>query len=101
MHLKSARMHKELFKKKRQKQNIYNGEKNSNTFKDFSSNLAADLVKECYSAQNVPSDSFKLKLTNKEEVIKILSNAKPDENHDGSLDEVAGRMLKDGAEILA
>ena len=59
----------------------FNEKKSANTFKDFHSNLAADLVnrvpasknifgmnsvKGCYSAQNTPSDSFKLQLTNKE-----------------------------------
>ena len=32
-------------------------------------------VKEYYSTLNIPSDSFKLQLTKKEEVSKILSNA--------------------------
>ena len=35
-------------------------------------------VKEYYSALNIPSDSFKLQLTNKEEVFKILSNFDPE-----------------------
>ena len=60
--------------------------KNANTFIDFYKNLAADLVnrlpaaeniscinsvKKYYLALNIPSDSFKLQLTNKEEVFKI------------------------------
>ena len=35
-------------------------------------------VKQYYSALNIPSDSFKPQLTNKEEVFKILSNAGPE-----------------------
>ena len=35
-------------------------------------------VKEYYSALNIPSDSFKLRLTNKEEVFKMLSNVDPE-----------------------
>ena len=71
----------------------FNEKKNANTFKGFYSNLAADLanrlpaaknifginsVKEYYSALNIPSDSFKLRLTNKEEVFKMLSNVDPE-----------------------
>ena len=67
----------------------FDEKKNADTFKDFYSNLAADLVnplpvaknifgvnsvKEYYSVLNIPSDSFKLQLTNKEEVFKILNN---------------------------
>ena len=90
----------------------FNEKKNANTFKDFY--LAADLVnrlsaaknifginsvKESYSALNIPSDSFKLQLTNKEEVFKILNNADPGKAC--GTDEIPSRMLKDGAEILA
>ena len=92
----------------------FNKKKNANTFKNFYSNLAADMVnrlpavknisgmnsvKEYYSALNIPSDSFKLQLTNKEEVFKILSNVAPDKAY--GLDEISCRMLKHGAEILA
>ena len=92
----------------------FNKKKNANTFKDFYRNLAADLVnrlpaaknifginsvKESYSALNIPSDSFKLQLTNKEEVFKILNNADPGKAC--GTDEIPSRMLKDGAEILA
>ena len=71
----------------------FNEKKNANTFKDFYSNLAADLVnrlpaaknifamnsiKEYYSVLNTPSDSFKLQLTNKEGVFKIFSNVDPE-----------------------
>ena len=67
--------------------------KKANTFNDFYSNLVAHLVnrlpaakkifgmnsvKEYYSTLDIPSDSFKLQLTNKEEVFKILNNVSPD-----------------------
>ena len=51
------------------------------------------------SALKIPSDSFKLQLTNKEEVFKILSNIGPEKDY--GLDETPCRMLQDGAEILA
>ena len=35
-------------------------------------------VKEYYSALNIPSDSYKHQLMNKEEVFKIVSNADPE-----------------------
>ena len=47
---------------------------------------------------NIPSDSFKLQLTNKEEVFKILSNV--DLEKTCGLDDIPCRMLKDGAEIF-
>ena len=56
-------------------------------------------VKEYYSALNIPSGSFKLQLTNKEEVFKILNNVDPEKAC--GLNEILWRMLKNGAEILA
>ena len=57
-------------------------------------------VKEYYhSALNISSDSFKLQLTNKEGVFKMLNNVDPCGLDD--LDEIPRRMLKDGSEILA
>ena len=56
-------------------------------------------LKEYCSALNIPSDSFKLQLTKKEEVFKMLSNVDPEKAC--GLDEIPCRMLKDGAEILA
>ena len=91
----------------------FNEKKNTNTFKDFYSKLAADLVnrlpaaksifgmnsvKEYYSALKIPSESFKLQLTNKEDAFKILSNV--DSEKACGLDEIPCRILKDGAEIL-
>ena len=55
-------------------------------------------VKEYYSALTIPSDSFKVQLTNKEEVCKILSSVDPEKVC--GLDEMPCRMLKDAAEIL-
>ena len=57
-------------------------------------------VKEYHSALNVPSDSFKLQLTSKEEVYEKLSNPEPDKAC--GLDETHCRILSDsdGAEIL-
>ena len=92
----------------------FNEKKNANTLKDFYSNLAADLVnrlpsgenifgmnsvKEYYPVLNIPSDSFKLQLTNKEKVFKILSNV--DSEKAFGLNEMPCRILKDGTEILA
>ena len=92
----------------------FNEKKNGHSFKDFHRKLAADLVnrppatgnifginsaKEYYSALNIPSDSFKLQLTNKEEVFKILSNL--DLEKACVLDEIPCRMLKDGAESIS
>ena len=56
-------------------------------------------VKDFYSALNIPSDSFKLQLTNKEKVLKIFSNL--DTEKACSIDKIPCRMLKDGAETLA
>ena len=56
-------------------------------------------VKEYYSALNIPSNSFKFKLTNKEEVFKISSNVDPEKAC--GLDEILCRMLKDSPKILA
>ena len=56
-------------------------------------------MKEYYSALNIPSDSFKLQLTNKEELFKVLSNVDPEKAY--VLDEIPCRMLKDSVEILA
>ena len=55
-------------------------------------------VKEYYSALKIPSESFKLQLTNKEDAFKILSNV--DSEKACGLDEIPCRILKDGAEIL-
>ena len=94
----------------------FNEKKNANTFKDFCRNLAEDLlnqlpatknifgtnsVKDYYSGVllNIPSDSFKLQLTNKEKVFKIISNVDPEKAC--VIDEIPCGMLKDGAEILA
>ena len=56
-------------------------------------------VKEYYSALDIPSDSFKFQLTNKEDNLKILSDVDPEKAC--SLDEIPFRIQKDGAEISA
>ena len=56
-------------------------------------------MKEYYSALNIPSDSFKLQLTNKEELFKVISNVDPEKAY--VLGEIPCRMLKDSVEILA
>ena len=59
-----------------------------------------NFVREYYLALNILSDSsFKLQLTNKKEVFKILINVDPEEAC--GLDEIPCRKLKDGSEILA
>ena len=92
----------------------FSEKKNPNTFKDFYSNLAADLVNQLPATKkyrwhelykvvlfslNMPSDSFKLQLTYREELLKILSNV--DSEKGCGLKEIPCRMLKDGAKILA
>ena len=57
-----------------------------------------NFVKEYYPALNIPSDSFKLQLTNKVEVFKILNNVDPEKLC--RIVKIPCRMLKDGAEIL-
>ena len=56
-------------------------------------------VKDYHSATNIPSDSFKLQLMNKEEVFKILSNVDPEKAC--GLNEILCRLLQDYSEILA
>ena len=85
----------------------------SNTFKNFYSKRAPDLVekrptakntfrensvKKYYSAMNIPSNSFKLRNVKREEMCKILINIHPNTAY--GLDEISGRFSKDGAELL-
>ena len=51
-----------------------------------------NFVKEYYLALDIPSDSFQSKLTNKEEIFKIVSDV--DHEKIRSIDEILGRMLK-------
>ena len=53
----------------------------------------------CKGVLIIPSDSFKLNWTSKEEIFKILR--KIDNEKACGFDETPCRMLKDGAEILA
>ena len=86
---------------------------NANTFKKFYSKLASDLVeklptaknifrekavKKYYSAMNIPSNSFKFRNAKREEIYKILINIDPNKAY--GIDEIPGRFLKDGAELL-
>ena len=48
---------------------------------------------------NIPSNSFKFRNAKREEIYKILINIDPNKAH--GIDEIPGRFLKDGAELLA
>ena len=88
-------------------------EKNENFLKNFYSKLPSDLVgkvpieeniyrknsvKKYYSAMNIPSSSLKFRNTKCEEICKILVNI--DLNEEWWFDEILGRFLKDGVELL-
>ena len=47
---------------------------------------------------NIPSNSFKFRIAKREEVYKILINIDPNKAY--GIDEIPGRFLKDGAELL-
>ena len=51
-----------------------------------------------YSAMNIPSNSFKFRNAKREEIYKILINIDPNKAY--GVDEIPGRFLKDGAELL-
>ena len=91
----------------------FDDKKNINTFKSFYSKLSSDLVeklptaknifrensvKKYYSAINIPSNSFKFRNAKREEICKILINIDPNKAY--SVDEIHGRFLKDGVELL-
>ena len=91
----------------------FDGKQNANTFKNFYSKLASDLVeklptaknifrensvKKYYSAKNIPSNSFKFRNAKREEIYKILINIDPNKAY--GIDEIPGRFLKDAAELL-
>ena len=91
----------------------FDDKQTANTFKNFYSKLASDLVeklptaknifrenlvKKYYSAMNIPSNSFKFRNAKREGIYKILTNIDPNEAYD--IDEIPGRFLKDGAELL-
>ena len=54
--------------------------------------FSINFVKEYYLALDIPSDSFQSKLTNKEEIFKIVSDV--DHEKIRNIDEILGRMLK-------
>ena len=85
----------------------FDDKQNANTFKNFHSKLASDLVEKLptarnifrenfitkyYSTMNIPSNSFKFKNA------KILINIEP--NRAYGIDEFPGRFLRDEAELL-
>ena len=47
---------------------------------------------------NIPSSSFKFRNPTRKEMYKILINIDPNKAH--GIDEIPGRFLKDGAELL-
>ena len=47
---------------------------------------------------NIPSSSFKFRNTTRKEMYKILINIDPNKAY--GIDEIPGRFLKDGAELL-
>ena len=80
---------------------------NANTFKNVYSKLASDVinnifrgisVKKYYSAMNIHFNSFKSINAKCEEIYKILTNI--DSNKVYGIDEISGRFLKDGVELL-
>ena len=85
----------------------------TNTFKNFYSNFASDLVRKLpttknifrensvqkyYSAINIPANYFKFRNAKREEIYKILTDIDPNKTY--GTDEIPGRFLKDGAELL-
>ena len=91
----------------------FDDKQNAITFKNSYSKFASDLVeklpiaknvfrensvKKYCSAINVPPNSFKFRSTKREEIYKILINIDPNKAY--GIDEIPGRFLKDGAELL-
>ena len=87
---------------------------NANTFNGSYLKLASDPVekltttknifrensaKKYYSAMNIPSNSFKFRNAKREEIYKILIKIDPNKIY--GIDDIPGRLLKDGAELLA
>ena len=90
----------------------FDDKQNANTYKNFYSKIASDLVKKLpiakkifgensvkkyYSAMNIPSHSFKLRDAKCLEIYKILINIGPNKAY--GTDETP-RFLEDGAELL-
>ena len=83
----------------------FDDKQNANTFNNFYSKLASDLVeklptaknifrghsvKNYYSAMDIPSNSFKLRNAKREEIYKILINIGPNKAY--GIDELPGRF---------
>ena len=83
----------------------FDDKQNANTFNNFYSKLASDLVeklptaknifrghsvKNYYSAMDIPSNSFKLRNAKREEIYKILINLDPNKAY--GIDELPGRF---------
>ena len=83
------------------------------TCKNFYSKIPSDLVEKLptaknifgensiekyYLAMNIPSNSYKFRNGKREEIYNILISI--DSNKTYSIDEISGRFLKDGAELL-
>ena len=91
----------------------FDGKRNAKTFKNFYSKLPSDQVgkllagkhvfgensvEKYYSAMNIPSNSFKFRSAKREEIYKILINIDPNKAY--GIDQITGKFLKDGAELL-
>ena len=88
---------------------------NASIFKNFYSNLAENLVSKLPTAPKrfetsslksyyeknakLPSSKFKLAQVSKEHILEILQTMDP--NKAAGIDEISGKFLKDGSEILA
>ena len=88
---------------------------NASIFKNFYSSLADNLVSKLPTAPKrfdisllktfyeknakLPSSKFKLAQVSKEHILEILQNLEP--NKAAGIDNISGKFLKDGAEILA
>ena len=55
-------------------------------------------VKKHYLAINIPSNSFKCRNAKREEIYKVLININLNKTY--GIDEIPGRFLKDGVELL-
>ena len=90
----------------------FDDKRNAKTFKNFYSKLPSDQtnirtgkhvfgensVEKYYSAMNIPSNSFKFRSAKREEIYRILINIDPNKAY--GIDQITGKFLKDGAELL-
>ena len=92
----------------------FDAKDNAETFKNFYANLASDLleklppptnrfgsdsVKGFYKPLNIQDKNFSFNLCTEAEVLKLLLNIDPSKSV--GLDNLGGKFLKDGAEVLA